>query len=95
VAALALMVGVLVWAALPAAAEEKADREQGGALAARIQDLNLTDNQEAKIAEIRKEYGAKVREAAKELGTLVKEEVEKVRGVLTPEAHRSGDGQDC
>ena len=79
----ALAVGVSVYAALPAAAEDKA--KAGGELAARIQDLNLTDEQEAKVADIRKDYRPKVQEAAKELATLVKEEVEKVRGVLTQE----------
>jgi Spy/CpxP family protein refolding chaperone len=51
----------------------------------RIQDLNLTDAQEAKIADIRKEYRPKVQEAGKELAAVAKEEVEKVRAVLTPE----------
>jgi Spy/CpxP family protein refolding chaperone len=56
-----------------------------GALAERIQDLNLTDDQEAKIADIRKECGPKIQEAAKELAAVVKEEVDKVRAVLTQE----------
>ena len=56
-----------------------------GALAERIQDLNLTDDQEAKIADIRKECRPKIQEAAKELAAAVKEEVEKVRAVLTQE----------
>jgi Spy/CpxP family protein refolding chaperone len=86
--ALALVVGVSVYAALPAAAEKKADQKPGGGLAARIQDLNLTDQQEAKIADIRKECRPKVQEASKELNTLVKEEMEKVRGVLTPEQRK-------
>src|SRR6516162_5176876 len=51
----------------------------------RIQDLNLTDAQEAKIADIRKEYKTKVQAEAKSLSTLAKEEVEKVEAVLTPE----------
>jgi Spy/CpxP family protein refolding chaperone len=80
----ALAVGVSVYAALPAAAEEKADQKAGGELAARVQDLNLTDEQEAKIADIRKDYRPKVQEAGKQLAAVVKEEVEKVRGVLTP-----------
>ena len=79
----ALAVGVSAYAALPAAAEEKA--KAGGELAARMQDLNLTNEQEAKIEDIRKEYKPKVKEAGKELDAVVKEEVEKVRGVLTPE----------
>ena len=79
----ALAVGVSAYAALPAAAEEKA--KAGGELAARMQDLNLTNEQEAKIEDIRKEYKPKVKEAGKELDAVVKEEVEKVRGVLTQE----------
>jgi Spy/CpxP family protein refolding chaperone len=58
---------------------------ESGANGETIVDLNLTDEQEAKIAEIRKESRPKVEEAAKDLSGLVKEEVEKVRGILTPE----------
>jgi Spy/CpxP family protein refolding chaperone len=54
-------------------------------LAERIQDLDLTDAQEARIAEIRKEYRPKVEKAARELAALVKEQVGKLRDVLTPE----------
>jgi Spy/CpxP family protein refolding chaperone len=82
--AVALAVGVSAFAVLPAAAEEKA-AEKAGVLGARVQDLNLTDEQEAKIADIRKEYRPKVQEAVKDLAGVVKEEVEKVRGVLTAE----------
>ena len=67
-------------------ADEKAPGERkaaGANLAEQIQDLNLTDDQEAKIADIRKEYRPKVEEAAKDLAALVKGEVEKARGVLT------------
>jgi Spy/CpxP family protein refolding chaperone len=73
------------------AAQQQARRQRGGqgeGLAPHIQDLNLTEEQEAKIADIRKEYRPKVEEAAKELGTLIKEEVEKVRQVLTPVQHQ-------
>ena len=78
-----------VCSALSAAAEEKADPKAEGGLLERIQDLNLTDEQEAKIADIRKEYRPKVQEAAKELAGIVKEEVEKVRAVLTRSRRRS------
>jgi hypothetical protein len=43
----------------------------------------LTDEQEAKIADIRKENRPKIEEAAKDLDSIIKEEVEKVRGLLT------------
>jgi Spy/CpxP family protein refolding chaperone len=79
-----LVVGMSAYAAFPAA-DDKADQKAGGRLAERIQDLNLTDDQEAKIADIRKEYKPKVQETGKELATIVKEEVDKVRDVLTPE----------
>jgi Spy/CpxP family protein refolding chaperone len=49
----------------------------------RIQDLNLSDAQETKIAEILKEHQPKIQEAARELGTVVKQEVDKIRDVLT------------
>jgi Spy/CpxP family protein refolding chaperone len=84
-AVVALAVGMLVFATLPAAADEKADQKATGVLAEQIQDLNLTDEQEAKIADIRKEFAPKVQEAGKALAGVVKEEVEKVRAVLTPE----------
>ncbi len=51
----------------------------------RIQELNLSDEQEAKIADIRKDYEPKVKEAAKELATIVKEEEDDIRNVLTPD----------
>ncbi len=55
----------------------------GEVLIVKIQDLNLTDAQESKIADIRKDCQVKVQQAAEELSAFVKEEVEKVRGVLT------------
>jgi Spy/CpxP family protein refolding chaperone len=81
----ALAVGMSAYGALPAAAEEKADPKATGALVERLQDLNLTEEQEAKIADIRKECKPKVQEAAKELAGIVKEEVTKVQAVLTEE----------
>jgi Spy/CpxP family protein refolding chaperone len=48
-----------------------------------FQDLNLTDEQEAKIATIRKEHQPKVQEASKELHTVAKEEMDKIDAVLT------------
>jgi Spy/CpxP family protein refolding chaperone len=50
-----------------------------------IQDLNLTDEQEAKIADIVKDFKAKNADALKELTSAVKDETEKVNAVLTPE----------
>ena len=54
-------------------------------LVEKIQDLQLTDAQEAKIADIRKECRPKVQEASGELGALVRAEVDQVREVLTAE----------
>jgi Spy/CpxP family protein refolding chaperone len=51
----------------------------------RIQDLDLTDAQEAKIAEIRKEFRPRVEKAVKQLTTLVREELEGMHAVFTPE----------
>jgi Spy/CpxP family protein refolding chaperone len=51
----------------------------------RIQDLNLTEEQEARIAHIGTEYRPKIREAVRELAAVVQDEVGKVRAVLTPE----------
>jgi Spy/CpxP family protein refolding chaperone len=50
-----------------------------------IQDIDLTDAQEAKIAEIRKEFRPKVEKAAKDLEALVKDQLEKMQAALTPE----------
>jgi Spy/CpxP family protein refolding chaperone len=50
-----------------------------------IQDLNLTDEQEAKIADIMKDFKSKNGEALKELTSAAKDEMEKVNAVLTPE----------
>jgi Spy/CpxP family protein refolding chaperone len=77
-----LVLGMSAYVASPAAADEKAGQEAVGSVA-HIQDLNLTEEQEAKIAEIRKDFKPKVQEASKELAAVVKEEVEKVQGVLT------------
>jgi Spy/CpxP family protein refolding chaperone len=76
---------MLVYATLPAAADAKADQKATGVVIERSQDLNLTEEQEGKIADIRKEYKPKVQEAAKDLSAVVKEEEEKARAVLTPE----------
>lgn len=80
-----LAVGIAVYSALPAAAQDRGDQQANGGLVAKIQDLNLTDEQEAKIADIRKEYKPKVQEAAKDVASIVKEEIEKVRSVLNDE----------
>ncbi len=85
VAVVALVVGMSVFAALPAAAEEKKAENPAAGVGEWIQDLNLTDEQEAKIADIRKEYRPKVQEAVKDLASNVKEEMDKVRGILSPE----------
>jgi Spy/CpxP family protein refolding chaperone len=57
----------------------------GEGLAERIQDLNLSDEQESRIADIRREYRPKIQEAAKELSATIKEEVDKVQAVLNSE----------
>jgi Spy/CpxP family protein refolding chaperone len=84
-AVVALALGVSAFAALPAAAEEKKDPKDVVLVVEWVQDLNLTPEQEAKIADIRKEYKPKVQEAHKELASVVKEEMEKVEGILTAE----------
>ena len=61
-------------------AQETRDR-----LGERMQDLNLTAQQETKIADIRKEYQSKVKTDAEALATVAKTEFEKARDVLNPE----------
>jgi Spy/CpxP family protein refolding chaperone len=54
-------------------------------LVERFQDLNLTDEQEAKIAELQNAARPKIQAAANSLAALVKDEVDKVMAILTPE----------
>jgi Spy/CpxP family protein refolding chaperone len=84
VGVVALVVAMAVIASPPAAAKQKAG-EKAVILVEWIQDLHLTEAQEAKIADIRKDCRPKVEEATKELAAIVKQEMDKVRAVLTPE----------
>ena len=84
ISAMLLVVAALVCPGLWADDEAK-DKGVGEGLAERIQDLNLTNEQEAKIEDIAKESRPKVQEAAKELAAVAKEEATKVRDVLTAE----------
>jgi Spy/CpxP family protein refolding chaperone len=59
--------------------------EKPTGLVERLQDLGLTDEQEAEIAKIREESRPEVQNAAKELAAIVMEQMEKVEAVLTPE----------
>jgi Spy/CpxP family protein refolding chaperone len=49
---------------------------------ANLKDLNLTDEEKAKIADIRKEYRPKVHEAGNKLRAMIREEVEAILAVL-------------
>jgi Spy/CpxP family protein refolding chaperone len=84
-AVLVVALAVAVCADPRAAAAKQQQKVVGVVLVERIQDLNLTDAQEAKLAEIRKEYQPKIQEAGKQLAAAAKEEVEKARAVLTAE----------
>jgi len=81
IAGTVLVVAALICPRLCAVDEPKV----GEGLGERIQDLNLSDEQEAKIADIQKDHQPKVQEAAKELAAVIKQEEDKVRAVLTPE----------
>jgi Spy/CpxP family protein refolding chaperone len=74
------LAAILTLGAKLAAYQEKAE-----VVVETIQDLNLTDEQEAKIADIMKDFKSKNGEALKELTSAAKEEMEKVNAVLTPE----------
>src|SRR5262245_21292665 len=82
--ALAAALAAAIWAS-PLVASRLAEEKEGAGPGERIQDLELTEAQEAKVAEIRKEYTPKVQEAARTLAAAVKEEVDKIRAVLTAE----------
>jgi Spy/CpxP family protein refolding chaperone len=73
-----------VYATIPVGAGQRGEKVKEG-LAERMQDLDLTDAQEAKILEIRKEGRPKVLEAAKQLVAIVKQEVEMIKDELTPD----------
>jgi len=70
------------------AAQQEQRRGAREALAERVQDLNLTDEQETKIADIRKECRPKVQAAGRALADVVREEVEEIRTVLNPAQKR-------
>jgi len=81
--ALTLMAAISVCPKFARADEPKG--EVGERVAARMADLHLTDEQDTKISEIRKECRPKVKEASQELAAVIKEEVEKVKALLTPD----------
>jgi Spy/CpxP family protein refolding chaperone len=81
-AVVALAVGMLVSATLPAAADKKEDQKAPGGLAARIKDLNLTEDQKTQIADFRKEYRPNVHEAGNRLRATVREEVDAILALL-------------
>jgi Spy/CpxP family protein refolding chaperone len=78
---------VLAVAALLALGAKLAAQEAKGegGLVVTIQDLNLTDEQEARIADIMKGFRTKNVAAIKELASAVQEEKDKVNAVLTAE----------
>jgi Spy/CpxP family protein refolding chaperone len=82
------LIAVLTAAVVMGVPGKLSAQDAAGGPGERIQDLKLTDEQEAKIADIRKECRPKLQEAAKELAGIVREEVTKVRAVLTPEQQK-------
>jgi Spy/CpxP family protein refolding chaperone len=81
--ALLTVVGVMCLAANLSAEEKRAGPAEG------LQDLPLTEDQEAKIAKIRKESHPEVQKASKSLDAIVKEQMEKIEAVLTPEQKKT------
>jgi Spy/CpxP family protein refolding chaperone len=65
--------------------KEESQFGQKKVLVVTIQDIELTDEQEARIAAIRKEFRPKIEEQAKELKTLVTQQLDRIRNVVTPE----------
>jgi Spy/CpxP family protein refolding chaperone len=74
----------LAFATVVLVCSQLAAQELRAIVVERFQDLNLTDEQEAKIASIQNECRPKVQAAALELKSSVKEEVDKIMAVLTP-----------
>ena len=90
-AVLTMALTMLVCTGLFVARAAQQERRQAArqALAERLQDLNVTDEQETKIAEIRKECRPKIQEAGRALADAVMGEVEEIRNVLNPGQKRS------
>ncbi len=93
IAGMALLAAVVLCPWLSAGARKavvKADVANGrnGFLVEKIQDLNLTAEQEKRIEDIQKECKPKVQEAAHAVTALVQEEVGKIHAVLSPEQNR-------
>ena len=57
-------------------------RDRQAFAAANFKDLKLTDDQKAKIMDIRKEFRPKVHEAGNKLRAAVREEVEQIVAVI-------------
>jgi Spy/CpxP family protein refolding chaperone len=74
-----------VVALLALGAKVAAQEAKEGVLVVTIQDLNLTDEQEAKIVDIMKEFRTKNADTLKELTSAAREEMDKVSAVLTAE----------
>ncbi len=82
------LVVLLAGCSFCAASKSQAQERQGARdvmIVERIQDLNLTDEQAAKLADIRKDWRPKVEAAARQLAGILRDEEEKVRDVLTVE----------
>jgi Spy/CpxP family protein refolding chaperone len=72
-------------AAVATAVEEDAQDAKPRIRVITIKDIELTDEQEARIAAIRKEYGTKIKDEAEQLKKLATEELDKIRNTFTPE----------
>ena len=81
---LSTVLAVVALLALGAKVAAQEAKGEGGPVVT-IQDLNLTDEQEAKIADIMKDFRTKNADALKELTSAAREEMEKVSAVLTAE----------
>jgi hypothetical protein len=79
-----LMLLVTAWECPRLRADDDPDvGHRDKALAEGIHDLELTDEQEADIANIQKEYEPKVQDAANKVAAIIKEEMDHVQAVLT------------
>jgi hypothetical protein len=81
------ILGISVCAGLIASGRTEGNRQEKvrEIVVETIQDLNLTDEQESKIKDIRSEFRPRVEAATKALADIVKDEMGKVRELLTPE----------
>jgi Spy/CpxP family protein refolding chaperone len=92
------MLAVVLVIALPALAQEKQERKKRGGpggdpLAFLLRDLTLSDEEKAKIEDVRKEFGPKLAEARKKVESIPSDQQKKDRDEAMKAARDAGKSQ--